>query len=108
MDACIHYNVSGAVLFIDLSNAFALLYRHIIFQYQEGDEFWIHRLTEIGFLDGDIQDIFNNINNYPWDNNHSSSSPPFKYLVAQEYYKHTWFTQEFLGKCVFLMIFYIF
>ena len=56
-DSCKLFQTSGSTLFLDVVSAFASLLRRISFDYDRGDECWLHELRCNGFTDADIKDI---------------------------------------------------
>ena len=50
---------SGAIIFLDVCNAFATLLRRIVFDMDLGDEHWLKSLASAGFAQGDIVHIRN-------------------------------------------------
>ncbi len=57
IDAVRCNKTSGAVLFLDIIPAFAVLLRRIIFDTDSGDEARISKLCKCGFSDGDVLEI---------------------------------------------------
>ncbi len=51
-------NKSGAIFFYDVCSAFATLLRRIVFDIDLGDEHWLNNLTNAGFTQEDISQIY--------------------------------------------------
>lgn len=96
--------MSCAILFLDVSSAFASLLRRIIFDDQSGDEAWLKQLKDAGYSNDDISHIWNSICSTSWHDLYESvfqSGPQqFSFLYAQSVYFNTWFTQESLSCAV--------
>ena len=54
MEVCKQNLVSGAVLFLDVTTAFARMLRRSVFNIQDGDESWLRVLSNAGFSPADI------------------------------------------------------
>jgi len=101
MDMCQQTNMSVAILFLDVSAAFASLLRRIVFDFEEGDERWLNKLRSTGFSDTDVSDIYKFVTEYCWVNElGSTSSMPFdkvhSYRLAEQFFRNTWVSQESL------------
>jgi len=96
--------MSCAILFLDVSSAFASLLRRIIFVDDTGDEAWLKQLKDNGYNHDDIKHIWDTINSHAWHSNYQSiflnGPQQFSFLYTQSVYFNTWFTQESLPHAV--------
>ena len=58
IDSMIYLKVSGAIIFYDVFNAFATLLRRIVFDVDQGDEAWLVKLKNAGFIKPEIDGIY--------------------------------------------------
>jgi len=87
--------ISGAVVFLDVVSAFAMLLRKIVFQVEDGDEAWLASLKQAGFPESEIKNIYEHINSIPWiSNNQGVFVSNHSTALAQQFYTNTWFTSE--------------
>jgi len=91
---------SGAIVFYDVCSPFATLLRRIVFDIDQGDEHWLYKLSAAGFTQDDIESIyefvsqnfFTNVDSGPQD----SAGNNLLFNLAQEWYKNTWTSQEYI------------
>ncbi len=57
VDAIINNKTSGALIFVDVTSAFATLLRRIVFDIDQGDEHWLRKLSASGFTNEDIEAV---------------------------------------------------
>ena len=97
--SCIHYGVSGAVLFVDVVAAFACMLRKIVFHSADlaSDEAWLGALRDAGFPPEDIEAIYAIVLDIPWE---SPSHQSWEFFLARACYTNTWFSQEYLYNVV--------
>ncbi len=50
-----------AILFLDIVTAFASMVRRIVFEVDEGDEAWLHKLSSAGFAHEEVQEIYTEV-----------------------------------------------
>ena len=58
VDAILHNKTSGALIFVDVTSAFATLLRRIVVDINQGDEHWLRKLSASGFTNEDIEAVF--------------------------------------------------
>ena len=61
--------------------------RHVIFDIDAGDEYWLQWLARFGFSEVEIQDIYQALTTNVW---HAVSAEPLDVGVAQALHEHTW------------------
>lgn len=85
-------------LFYDVTNAFATLLRHIVFDIDQGDEAWLRGLASAGFSEADIGAIYDHIKGMDWVE--SFSDDAISYSLSKQWYTNTWASHEFIPNCV--------
>jgi len=107
MDAAMALNMSCAIVFVDVVNAFASLLRRIVFDFDGGDEAWLHQLRATGFSDADITAIYDSIRLYDWrvhfDDSATGGSAKSQFMsfrLAEQVYSHSWVSQEYLNHVI--------
>ena len=95
-------NQSGAVLFLDVSTAFASMLRRIVFvDWESGDEQWLKQLQNAGFPDEEIRAIYDHICDFSFgEDQHNVQcngvDPGIQhaYPYIQQMYTNTWGSYE--------------
>jgi hypothetical protein len=103
LDTCRAMNISSAILFLDVVTAFAMMLRRTVFDLDEGDEAWFHKLSSSGFSKEDILAIKETVCAIaPWeiDSNGNLIVCSDEHLVSinvrlsKYWYTNTWMTVE--------------
>ena len=104
MDASTQLNMSSAILFLDVSNAFASMLRRSVFQESfDSDEAWLSFLSQQGFSPQDIQTIYDTIVFFAsWKIDHEGNmlcdandlTSPLMVNLTRAWYQNTWLSQD--------------
>ena len=106
LDSRLALGQSGALLFVDMSAAFASMLRSMVFDLNEGDEAWIKSLLKVGFSREDVEHIKQGVNETPWLHKNGKFDQGLTQAVsrdvamAQSFFTHTWFSQEHIPNVV--------
>ena len=107
MDAARVLQLSCAILFVDVVNAFASLLRRIVFSFDEGDEAWLSKLRATGFTDEDVSALYESLISFDWEETFSSVSSEntsqsklLSYRLAEQIYTNSWVSQEYLKNII--------
>ena len=95
VDFIINNKTSGAIIFADVTSAFATLLRRIVFDIDQGDEQWLRKLSSSGFTNEDIDSIFNFIKGQAV----SESCDPvdnFVFKFTEQWFTNTWNSHEYI------------
>jgi hypothetical protein len=118
--------LSSAVLFVDVSSAFATMLRRIVFQTDQGDESWLAGLKASGFSHQEISIIYEDICKlnalHDYEKSNDESSPSFSisgntstphvshahrsqtmsiaFSMAKQMYTNTWVTVEGVSRAI--------
>lgn len=77
-------------MFIDISCAFARLFRRIVFDLDEGDEAWYRKLAASGFSVDQIGEIMELIQGYHDEHLSGDPPPPLPGALTTSLYTNTW------------------
>ena len=108
VDASISNLQSCGILYLDVVAAFATMLRRIVFDFEEGDEIWLHSLAVVGFSDSDIKVIYDSICDYAWihdmldENSHNdpNSTCNIDYQYVSQLCSNSWVSQEYIPNIV--------
>ena len=90
------YELSGAMVFMDIVTAFAVLYRRILFDDDSGDEVWFRKLAAAGFSQEDVAAIVHVISDDAWveDVFCREDGRHFVWGLVGKVYCNMWFSQD--------------
>ena len=94
---------SSAILFVDVTTAFAVLLRRIIFDPEENDEKWLFSFRAAGFNDEDIEYIYTTVTStYHLKSfeQHHSDKQTHLFACMNSSYTNTWFSQDYIPSVV--------
>ena len=116
VDYAKHNRSSSALLFIDLSQAFASLVRRVCMADPTSDEGWLSALRASGYQDSEVKSIYDAVASISWlcdshteqdDSSFSSSSSSspnatslFPLCLASSFYNNFWFSTQGLVNVV--------
>ena len=92
--------IPGALIFVDVTTAFASLLRRILFDTEQGDEAWYRKLHDSGFTHNDIADIRDFMLEVFDDHLGVDPPPQLPYTYMHNQYTNTWFTNEYIPHAV--------
>lgn len=103
-ELCQQVNRSFACLFLDVVAAFAQMLRRIVFDIDQGDEQWLHKLSCSGFSQEDIDFMYHRICSYRFDeqfsNDTSSPGNPLDFKTCEPFFVNGWMSQEYLPNVI--------
>lgn len=95
---------SCSILFLDVVNAFGSMLRRIVFDFEEGDEAWLRKLSCAGFSKEDIGYIYNMVCHEAYEkqaqDNEAYAGTRNSLALTKSFYTNTWFTQDHLRGAV--------
>ncbi len=95
VDSIINNKTSGALIFVDVTSAFATLLRRIIFDVDQGDEHWLRKLPASGYSDEDIDAVLNFMKDRVLTNS-CDACDRFVLNLTEQWCTNTWSSQEYI------------